>query len=34
MAKQPTKTRVKQPAKLRFTTEEQVQSAIKEIGDL
>lgn len=34
MTKQPTKTRVKQPAKLRFTTEEQVQSAIKEIGDL
>lgn len=30
----PTKTRVKQPAKLRFTTTEQVQSAIKEIGDL
>lgn len=30
----PTKTRVKQPAKLRFTSIEQVQSAIKEIGDL
>lgn len=27
-------TRLKQPAKLRFTTQEQVQSAIKEIGDL
>ncbi|QIW15828.1 host-nuclease inhibitor protein Gam [Pasteurellaceae bacterium RH1A] len=32
--KKPSKTRVKQPAKLRFTTTEQVQSAIKEIGDL
>ncbi|MCK3654886.1 host-nuclease inhibitor protein Gam [Pasteurellaceae bacterium Macca] len=29
-----TKTRVKAAAKLRFTTVEQVQSAIKEIGDL
>lgn len=28
------KTRLKQPAKLRFTTPEQVQNAIKEIGDL
>ena len=27
-------TRVKQPAKLRFVSIEQVQSAIKEIGDL
>lgn len=29
-----TKTRVKQPAKIRFVSVEQVQSAIKEIGDL
>lgn len=28
------KTRVKQPAKLRFDTAEQVQNAIKEIGDI
>lgn len=29
-----TKTRLKQPAKLHLTSQEQVQSAIKEIGDL